>query len=150
MRADMEKAADSERTLKLLEVFAVNSVATPRGGSGLYLRCSRANHSCRPNGFFRVSKDGHLALVARRAISAGEEVTISYLPESELLQPLARRQRSLTRFGFQCRCERCCADDLRSFRCTCQALVEYRDGGWQCDCGLRYSEEEIQQVEDWV
>ena len=78
-----------------------------------------------------------------------QEVTISYLPESELIQLQGRRQRLLTQFGFQCHCHRCSApaDDLRSFQCpSCQALVQLQ-GRWQCSCGS-YTESEIQKVEE--
>ena len=45
-----------------------------------------------------------LVLVARRAIAAGEEVTISYVDEDA---PTAERQRGLASYGFRCECRRC-------------------------------------------
>lgn len=41
-----------------LQVFTVNSVGTPEGGSAVFLRASRANHSCQPNGGPATTVDG--------------------------------------------------------------------------------------------
>ena len=150
MREAMEKAASSgcDKTLALLEVFSVNSIGTPKGGSGLYLRCSRCNHSCKPNAYFRLSKDGqHLTLIARRPIMSGVEITISYLPESDLLRPQKHRQEILNNWGFTCQCGRCRHDDLRSFICpSCHCLVQPAHQ-WACNC-RRYSQEELLEVEE--
>lgn len=149
MREAMEKAAQGcDKTLALLEVFSVNSIGTPKGGSGLYLSCSRCNHSCKPNAYFRLSKDGqHLTLIARRPIMSGAEITISYLPESDLLQPQSHRQEILNNWGFTCQCGRCRHDDLRSFICpSCHCLVQPAHQ-WACNC-RRYSQEELLEVEE--
>ena len=149
MREAMEKAAQGcDKTLALLEVFSVNSIGTPKGGSGLYLRCSRCNHSCKPNAYFRLSKDGqHLTLIARRPIMSGVEITISYLPESDLLRPQKHRQEILNNWGFTCQCGRCRHDDLRSFICpSCHCLVQPAHQ-WACNC-RRYSQEELLEVEE--
>ncbi len=153
MREAMEKAAQGcDKTLALLEVFSVNSVGTPKGGSGLYLRCSRCNHSCSPNAYFRLSKDGqHLTLVARRPIMAGVEITISYLPETDLLHPQRHRQDILKNWGFTCHCGRCCHEDLRSFICpSCHGVVQPvgAKNQWACNCRYDYDDEELLQVEE--
>jgi SET domain len=85
---------------------------------------ARVNHSCAPNASFRVYRgdsqrppDGHkplsgsecslsIVLTAIEPISAGNEVTISYL--TQLCLPLAERRALLHEaFGFHCLCPRC-------------------------------------------
>lgn len=100
----------------------------------LYLTLALANHSCRPNAILAdikvdISKYGpdsfdrhHKVLIAQRDILEGEEITISYVPELDLLESLARRQQRLSRWAFKCLCQRCADDEskdpLRSFCCT--------------------------------
>ena len=139
---DMSKEMSAcPEALALLQVFAVNSVALSSERSAIYLRASRANHSCRPNGFFRLARDGKLRLVARRRILAGEELCTA-LPfkrggshgdvsareaalsaQGELVSLaltlcLQEERRSrLENWSFRCRCSRCLAkEDMRSFR----------------------------------
>ncbi|CAI0460674.1 unnamed protein product [Linum tenue] len=76
-------------------------------GTGFYPIQSCMNHSCCPNSraFKRdEDRDGQATILAARAISKGEEITISYI-EEEL--PLAERWASLADYGFTCRCSRC-------------------------------------------
>ena len=97
----------------------MNSVALSSERSAIYLQASRANHACRPNGFFRLAKDGKLSLVARRRILAGEElclsnkikqercgaeeVTVTYLPEKQLFLPKASELLRLSHALTQCK-----------------------------------------------
>lgn len=64
------------------------------------------NHSCRPNCVVMTSSsDFHIRLVALRKIHKGEELTFSYIDES---QPFMIRQKQLMeRYLFRCKCERC-------------------------------------------
>ncbi|CAJ1459268.1 unnamed protein product [Effrenium voratum] len=83
-------------------------------GIGLARRVAMMNHSCRPACEVEFG-DGCATAVVRalRKISAGEELTISYIDES---QPVRKRQRSLwLRYGFRCLCSRC-ARELREAR----------------------------------
>jgi len=86
---------------------------------GLYERCSRFNHSCAPNLSRRFTADGRVQLRTSRAVAAGEELTISYLGDAELLQSTERRRFQLQPYGFTCDCPRCAApeDPARAFRC---------------------------------
>lgn len=81
-------------------------------GTALYEVCCRANHSCDPTChvlYDGPSHKGVLArLVARRDIAAGEELTISYVEETE---DTAARQWAIADYGFLCRCSRCQAGD---------------------------------------
>jgi len=77
------------------------------------------SHSCWPNAVWRYSGADHV-LRARRKIKAGDEVTISYLPEHGLLQTTpARRAELHDTKRFWCACERCTApqDLSRGFVC---------------------------------
>ena len=54
-------------------------------GSGLYRLESCINHSCVPNACITFPLGDHnLALIAKTAISAGEEICFSYLDDHEL------------------------------------------------------------------
>jgi len=99
------------------------------------------NHSCRPNAIIAEPKADFdakrlpnglkpadplkKALIAIRDIQQGEEITIGYLCDDELLQPYhIRREMLESSYGFNCACDRCIDEDddglLRTFRCaTC-------------------------------
>ncbi|GAQ91639.1 hypothetical protein KFL_008230040 [Klebsormidium nitens] len=81
-------------------------------GTAFYMLQSCANHSCAPNArAFKREQDvnGHAVLLANRRIEVGEEVTISYIDESD---SYIDRQRALADYGFVCRCLRCLTDSL--------------------------------------
>ena len=51
---------------------------------------------------------GDVVVRAARPLAAGEEFTLSYLPEEAEQLPTKERRRILSgRYGFQCECERC-------------------------------------------
>ncbi|CAE7516694.1 unnamed protein product [Symbiodinium pilosum] len=98
-----ELASGNDQLFALLRVYLINSIGTPDGGSAIYLKASRANHSCRPNAAFQFDKERQLRLVTLRPVPSGEEVLVSYLPEGQ-------------KWGFRCRCCRCqTPDDVRPF-----------------------------------
>ncbi|CAD7700336.1 unnamed protein product [Ostreobium quekettii] len=84
----------------------------PGEGTAYYRLACCANHSCVPNAKAtrRTGLDvgGNLALIAEGPITAGEEITISYVDESE---PLEQRQRALMDYGFVCSCTRCLQEE---------------------------------------
>merc|ERR1719362_578186 len=86
----------------------------------VYQACSRFNHSCEPNIGRRFDADGCMSLHTLRDIEAGEEMTISYLGDAELLQNTERRRWQLQPWGFRCSCPRCedLVDPTRVFHCT--------------------------------
>uniref|UniRef100_A0A7S4UNW9 SET domain-containing protein n=1 Tax=Alexandrium monilatum TaxID=311494 RepID=A0A7S4UNW9_9DINO len=92
-------APDAERvaSLAVLPVFE---------GFGLVRSVAVTNHSCAPNVEVEVSGEtADVVALALGAISAGEELTMSYIDEG---MPRAARQRLLRRsYGFHCHCPRC-------------------------------------------
>eukprot|EP00421_Protoceratium_reticulatum_P024641 CAMPEP_0168474846 /NCGR_PEP_ID=MMETSP0228-20121227/61058_1 /TAXON_ID=133427 /ORGANISM="Protoceratium reticulatum, Strain CCCM 535 (=CCMP 1889)" /LENGTH=102 /DNA_ID=CAMNT_0008490899 /DNA_START=29 /DNA_END=333 /DNA_ORIENTATION=+ len=65
----------------------------------LYEHASRFNHSCAPNLSRRFGAGERVQLRTSRAVAAGEELTISYLGDEELLQCTARRRWHLRPWG---------------------------------------------------
>ena len=54
----------------------------PRNYLGIYLKCARLNLSCAPNAV-RASDQGNvMSVVSQKNITAGEEITISYLDDN--------------------------------------------------------------------
>lgn len=87
-----------------------------RGGLGklLFETARLANHSCEPNTDFALRWDAttskaSVRFVARRALAAGEEVTISYLGAARTAEMTRsqRRQELFKWWGFHCGCHRC-------------------------------------------
>ena len=80
-------------------------------GTALFDRLACINHSCAPNAEVWPSRDGsHEArLVARRAIAAGDEVTISYIDANQRAG-VRERRRELCEYGFVCACAKCEAE----------------------------------------
>ena len=76
-----------------------------------------------------IYTDGTFAVVALRNIRAGEEITISYLPEDELVRSSYERHLRLAKWGIEsCACPRCLdSDDMRKFLCprspTCDGRI---------------------------
>eukprot|EP00929_Paragymnodinium_shiwhaense_P074475 TRINITY_DN38126_c0_g2_i1.p1 TRINITY_DN38126_c0_g2~~TRINITY_DN38126_c0_g2_i1.p1 ORF type:complete len:685 (+),score=114.40 TRINITY_DN38126_c0_g2_i1:173-2227(+) len=75
---------------------------------------ARINHSCKPNALLvdvsweeLTGDKPKKCIIALRSIAKGEDITISYLPDEQLLQPRAERQAALDRWGFTCSCSRC-------------------------------------------
>ena len=81
-------------------------------GSALYAVQSACNHSCQPNSTATFPHSDHrLVLVASSDLSAGEEVTISYLDECALTRSRHSRRKILQEnYLFNCCCNRCTAD----------------------------------------
>lgn len=81
--------------------------ADPRA-SGVWLRASRANHSCVPNGDRSFIGD-MMILRATREIKAGEEIRLSYLNPDH---PYPKRKAGLAAYGFECDCPLCQSERL--------------------------------------
>lgn len=76
--------------------------------SAIVVEASRINHSCTPNAFHWMTKDGHLAINVVRNITAGEEILMTY---TDLMQPQTERQKRLySVHGFRCDCKACDLD----------------------------------------
>jgi len=106
---------------RLTQVWVLNCFEysdNPQGYS-TYFFSSFMSHSCWPNAVWHYTGADHV-LRARRAIKAGDEVCISYLPEHGLMQsaPVRRNELHDTK-RFWCSCERCTGpqDLSRGFVC---------------------------------
>ncbi|CAK9045615.1 unnamed protein product [Durusdinium trenchii] len=138
----------------MMRTFDCNSFSHSRSKSQLlYPTLARVNHSCRPNAVLGDPKpaeqDAKLhsglepvdllkkALIAIEEIPEGEEITVSYLSEEDLLEPRPqRRQRLMDGFGFECFCSRCLDEDadrvLRTFR-SAEGEGSTGTGGEPCE-----------------
>jgi hypothetical protein len=77
-------------------------------GVGMFSTASMINHNCSPNvDFDYFSGNSTLSVVARRDISAGEELFHSYVSEELSAED---RILSLFGYGFICRCDRCVSE----------------------------------------
>ena len=76
-------------------------------GQALFSLLCLVNHSCEPSTAARFSSWKGRAMVrleALRDIECGEELTMSYIDESETLE---ERTSALASYGFACRCNKC-------------------------------------------
>lgn len=78
-------------------------------GSGLYVLQSTVNHSCLSNAVVEFPYSNNtLVLKAIRDIQPGEEISISYLDDCELIRSRHSRQKALSSlYLFICSCEKC-------------------------------------------
>lgn len=88
----------------VLTAFNTNAV-----GQCLSLQTALMNHSCLPNAYVTFDETNReLTVHALCDIKAGEEVCISQLEGSSLLEPMdVRRERLLSQRGFTCICDAC-------------------------------------------
>jgi hypothetical protein len=90
---------------------AEGSGAAPVHAAGVFTIQSCFNHSCVPNARVRCDASSDITLEMTRAVAAGEEITISYLPALVLeLEPVAKRHERLKPYFFACRCPKCAAE----------------------------------------
>ncbi|KAF7131479.1 hypothetical protein CNMCM5793_004704 [Aspergillus hiratsukae] len=98
MRQDWLQLTELHRTV--LSIYVANTFGA------VFLLGSRINHSCVPNlDFSYNSALGKETFHAIRDISAGEELTISYINGSNRTR--SQRRTELDKWGFQCTCEAC-------------------------------------------
>lgn len=90
----------------LMRRYVANRFELDPGRSGIFLKASRVNHSCRPNAFAAWNSNlCRLTLHAVGDILRGEEITVSYCTP---FFPLEDRLKWLRAFyGFQCGCPAC-------------------------------------------
>lgn len=156
---------DVNKFRQLVRIFDNNSLAINDQQDELALmHCAcRFSHSCFPN-CARSNVDtpgathGRQAFRALRQIDDNEELTISYISDTELLESTMVRNGFLnkTKF-FICTCERCSTkyDPARTFNCpscgTKGAIVgntKQGEGHKPCSsCGMQLSSEEWNTIE---
>lgn len=82
------------------------------GETGLFITMSRVNHSCLANADHLYLKNRDIKiLVASRSIQAGEQITISYVPDEDAD---ARKLRLRKVYKFTCCCTLCQDPDLEA------------------------------------
>lgn len=119
--------------------------------SGIFLKASSINHSCRPNAFFAWNENlRQMTVHAMVDIPGGEEITVSYNYPFTSLESRQKTLREL--YGFECDCSACRLDpmdrlwdDMHRDRMeeifkTLEAYVEYRSK----------SEEEVKMLLDMI
>lgn len=97
-------------------------------GLVLYNRISMCAHSCDPSCCWSYGEEDAFVLRSRVSLKEGQELTISYLQDEDLLKSTAVRRAKLQNWRFTCMCERCILEvDLgRGFRCRrCRVGVLY-------------------------
>jgi len=115
---DLFAEVEAERVVRLLSAIRcnsfelVNASGMPVGEalfanmSGDNLNPSLLNHSCRPT---CTVDSTNRCVTTIRSVDAGEEMTISYIPQLVWPRKL-RQERLVERFYFNCRCSRCISD----------------------------------------
>ncbi|XP_026194214.1 uncharacterized protein LOC113147543 [Cyclospora cayetanensis] len=98
-------------------------------GYAIYFMPSFCSHSCLPNALWCTDNDSNFRLFPRATISAGDEITLTYLSEDDMLRNTSYRRELLDGAkDFNCMCERCASpvDFSRGFRCPgCRKGVIY-------------------------
>lgn len=87
-------------------------------GAALVPTFCRINHSCYPTAWHHQGVNFNRVVRAVRPIKKGEEITISYLADKQLLESATvRNSHLLPNKLFVCKCERCITDLCRQFTC---------------------------------
>jgi len=149
-----EKPIDGKRLQRLVSAWRYNSFGHHKeDGLVLYNRISMCAHSCDPTCCWSYGDDDAFVLRARVALKAGDELTISYLQDEDLLKSTAVRQQKLQNWRFTCACSRCSlrVDLGRGFRCRrCRVGILYAsaDNGLEpCRvCNAAPSQEDTQTL----
>jgi len=98
----------TDYTNEVLAIFKTNAMTISPMEAGLYPWVCRANHSCSPNcNYYHNSDLGLQQLFCVRHIRAGEEITVSYLPDNMFAARSQRRAFLLKTHNFVCQCSIC-------------------------------------------
>ncbi|KAL8427614.1 hypothetical protein Efla_005789 [Eimeria flavescens] len=115
----------------MIQVWLHNCFEHQRDPEGyvIYFMPSFCSHSCLPNALWSTDDDSNFLFFPRASIAAGDEVTLTYLAEDDMLRSVSHRRSLLDGAkDFKCMCERCVApvDFSRGFRCPrCRLGVIY-------------------------
>mmetsp|Transcript_29806 Transcript_29806/g.58201 ORF Transcript_29806/g.58201 Transcript_29806/m.58201 type:complete len:618 (+) Transcript_29806:666-2519(+) len=115
MEAATDEVLEDFRKLAA-ETEVMDWLFCPVVGSAMARAAWCINHSCDSNCNWDFKwQDGgkglHVEVTAARNISAGEELTISYIGSMDLARPAPERQRKLASYDFVCRCSRCVEEE---------------------------------------
>lgn len=100
-------------------IFGRFGLQNADGSRAVYSICSRIQHSCKPNAAWFTLRKGFprgkrmLHTISLNGIRRREEITVSHVPETVLLQPKLRRSSFLFNGvpNLTCRCHRCEVND---------------------------------------
>lgn len=115
-----QQPIDPRGLQRLVTAWRYNSFGHHKeDGLVLYNRISMCSHSCDPSCCWSYGENDAFVLRARVALKKGDELTISYLQDEDLLKGTPVRQQKLQNWRFLCQCPRCVLPiDLgRGFRC---------------------------------
>ncbi|GFE54250.1 apical complex lysine methyltransferase, putative [Babesia ovis] len=119
----------------LLQVWPLNAFghSTDPNGLVIYDKISFLAHSCDATACWHHYGQDLFVLRSRKKLQPGDELTISYLGEPDLLAPTHKRRELLQNWSFHCGCPRCIltSDDARGFLCKlCHfgRVTVYNDG----------------------
>ncbi|ORM39484.1 Acyl-CoA-binding domain-containing protein 6 [Babesia sp. Xinjiang] len=105
----------------LLQVWPLNAFghSTDPNGLVIYDKISYLAHSCDATACWHHYGEDLFILRSRRRLNPGDELTISYLGEPDLLAPTFKRRELLQNWSFLCACPRCIetVDTSRGFLC---------------------------------
>lgn len=123
----------------LLDVADQHAHAFGEGKLALFPLASLSTHSCIPSCGHSTRVGNEMRFYAAKPLKAGDEVTLSFLPNLWSTKREDRRRSLLVQKRMFCRCERCsAADNLRGLRCVeagCEGTAECGDGSsasWTC------------------
>ena len=92
----------------ILGIFKTNAMNISPSEAALFPWVCRANHSCDPNcNYYHNADTGRQELYCTRVIRAGEEVTVSYLPDTVIGTRESRRRHLMESHRFLCECAVC-------------------------------------------
>jgi len=130
-------------------------------GRALCPALAMVNHSCVANCRVRweEGQGEKLALVAKKRLLEGEEVTITYC--STMLGTPARQKKLVKSKGFQCLCSRCqdpseagtVTGGLKCSKCRKKNILPRIFPGkqglaWECDCGFQANSDKVDNLLD--
>ena len=131
---ESEGFEDREQLRKHLAIFYTNhfllDFLAPYT-AGVFLEISRLNHSCVPNLHWAYNEElGHMTIHATRDITAGAELTVSYIPGD--MRTREQRHLRLEPYDFVCECEACRdpeSDDRRTRLADLRSrIAKFTDG----------------------
>lgn len=111
---------------KYVIIVDTNSAGADNDALALYDTCSRLSHACLPNTKWSSGANGRRCVIATNDIPPGEEITVSYLHDFELLRSTAfRQERLVSSKYFTCLCDLCTrpVDTSRGFICPLVSLT---------------------------
>jgi SET domain len=141
---------DAETGSRAMFIFRSNAYTLTDGTIGIFPKIAKINHSCQPNAVNVWSEPSRKRIIwAGRDITAGEEITVTYVP---LLQATDARRQRLQQYGFFCDCEACGAkrtDGVRGeMATTLNRLEDYVSSGHISWAALKKAEQLVRMIEE--